>query len=278
MEIENALIKERALAILNGHWGNAALTTLVSVLLSSVVGAVLNVLGLGIVSVELIDLPLGFGFTLVFNHLMKTGDGERMVQRMFNIAYGDFSRSLAVSVLQAVFNFLWCLLLIIPGIIKMYSYAMTYYIAEDYPELDANKCIDKSKEMMDGYKFDLFLLHLSFLGWALLCILTLGIGALWLRPYIATSEVVFYERLKEIKGIGKKEDPVNDGPKKSRTEELLEQKEPIADDNSMSAISNSINSLENLAKEVEAEATGQDSENVGASSSDDPYDRWKPKM
>lgn len=278
MEIENALIKERALAILNGHWGNAALTTLVSVLLSSVVGAVLNVLGLGIVSVVLIDLPLGFGFTLVFNHLMKTGDGERMVQRMFNIAYGDFSRSLAVSVLQAVFNFLWCLLLIIPGIIKMYSYAMTYYIAEDYPELDANKCIDKSKEMMDGYKFDLFLLHLSFLGWALLCILTLGIGALWLRPYIATSEVVFYERLKEIKGIGKKEDPVNDGPKKSRTEELLEQKEPIADDNSMSAISNSINSLEDLAKEVEAEANGQDSENVGASSSDDPYDRWKPKM
>lgn len=278
MEIENALIKERALAILNGHWGNAALTTLVSVLLSSVVGAVLNVLGLGIVSVVLIDLPLGFGFTLVFNHLMKTGDGERMVQRMFNIAYGDFSRSLAVSVLQAVFNFLWILLLIIPGIIKMYSYAMTYYIAEDYPELDANKCIDKSKEMMDGYKFDLFLLHLSFLGWALLCILTLGIGALWLRPYIATSEVVFYERLKEIKGIGKKEDPVNDGPKKSRTEELLEQKEQVADDNSMSAISNSINSLENLAKEVEAEATGQDSENVGASSSDDPYDRWKPKM
>lgn len=278
MEIENALIKERALAILNGHWGNAALTTLVSVLLSSVVGAVLNVLGLGIVSVVLIDLPLGFGFTLVFNHLMKTGDGERMVQRMFNIAYGDFSRSLAVSVLQAVFNFLWFLLLIIPGIIKMYSYAMTYYIAEDYPELDANKCIDKSKEMMDGYKFDLFLLHLSFLGWALLCILTLGIGALWLRPYIATSEVVFYERLKEIKGIGKKEDPVNDGPKKSRTEELLEQKEQVADDNSMSAISNSINSLENLAKEVEAEANGQDSENVGASSSDDPYDRWKPKM
>lgn len=278
MEIENALIKERALAILNGHWGNAALTTLVSVLLSSVVGAVLNVLGLGIVSVVLIDLPLGFGFTLVFNHLMKTGDGERMVQRMFNIAYGDFSRSLAVSVLQAVFNFLWILLLIIPGIIKMYSYAMTYYIAEDYPELDANKCIDKSKEMMDGYKFDLFLLHLSFLGWALLCILTLGIGALWLRPYIATSEVVFYERLKEIKGIGKKEDPVNDGPKKSRTEELLEQKEQVADDNSMSAISNSINSLEDLAKEVEAEANGQDSENVGASSSDDPYDRWKPKM
>lgn len=278
MEIENALIKERALAILNGHWGNAALTTLVSVLLSSVVGAVLNALGLGIVSVVLIDLPLGFGFTLVFNHLMKTGDGERMVQRMFNIAYGDFSRSLAVSVLQAVFNFLWILLLIIPGIIKMYSYAMTYYIAEDYPELDANKCIDKSKEMMDGYKFDLFLLHLSFLGWALLCILTLGIGALWLRPYIATSEVVFYERLKEIKGIGEKEDPVNDGPKKSRTEELLEQKEQVADDNSMSAISNSINSLEDLAKEVEAEATGQDSENVGASSSDDPYDRWKPKM
>ncbi|MCQ2194016.1 MAG: DUF975 family protein [Paludibacteraceae bacterium] len=278
MEIENALIKERALAILNGHWGNAALTTLVSVLLSSVVGAVLNALGLGIVSVVLIDLPLGFGFTLVFNHLMKTGDGERMVQRMFNIAYGDFSRSLAVSVLQAVFNFLWFLLLIIPGIIKMYSYAMTYYIAEDYPELDANKCIDKSKEMMDGYKFDLFLLHLSFLGWALLCILTLGIGALWLRPYIATSEVVFYERLKEIKGIGKKEDPVNDGPKKSRTEELLEQKGQVADDNSMSAISNSINSLENLAKEVEAEANGQDSENVGASSSDDPYDRWKPKM
>ncbi len=73
---------------------------------------------------------------------------------------------------------------------------MAVYISKDYPELSPNECLDLSQEMMDGHKMDLFLLYLSFIGWALLCILSLGIGFLWLIPYINVSAAKFYEEIK----------------------------------------------------------------------------------
>ncbi len=89
------------------------------------------------------------------------------------------------------------MLLYIPGIIKSYSYAMTYYIAQDEPELSAEKCICKSMDMMKGHKMELFLLDLSFIGWILLCILTGGIALLWVEPYYLSARAAFYEELKE---------------------------------------------------------------------------------
>ena len=91
---------------------------------------------------------------------------------------------------------LWTLLLIIPGIIKYFSYAMTPFILKDYPELSANKAIDLSRAMMKDRKFDLFYLILSFIGWYLLAILTFGIGFFWLVPYVQTSMASFYADVK----------------------------------------------------------------------------------
>lgn len=88
------------------------------------------------------------------------------------------------------------LLFIIPGIVKSFSYAMTPYILEENPELSANEAIDRSRAMMKGHKFDLFWLYLSFIGWILLSILTLGIGLLWLAPYMQTATAAFYEDVK----------------------------------------------------------------------------------
>jgi len=73
---------------------------------------------------------------------------------------------------------------------------MTYYIANDCPELSANECIDKSIEMMRGHKMDLFLLDLSFIGWIILCLLSCGIGFLWLIPYECTARADFYNKIK----------------------------------------------------------------------------------
>ena len=73
---------------------------------------------------------------------------------------------------------------------------MTYYILLDEPELKYNAAIEKSVEIMKGKKFKLFLLDLSFIGWALLCILTLGIGLVLLVPYMNTAQAAFYEDLK----------------------------------------------------------------------------------
>lgn len=92
-------------------------------------------------------------------------------------------------------------LLIIPGIVKSYSYALTPYILKDHPELKFNAAIEESMRMMNGYKMKLFLLDLSFIGWALLTILTFGIGVLFLEPYVSASRAAFYEDLKaELSG------------------------------------------------------------------------------
>ena len=98
------------------------------------------------------------------------------------------------------FTILWSLLLVIPGIIKSYSYAMTSFILKDEPEMKNNAAIEKSMAMMEGNKNKLFMLDLSFIGWAILCIFTLGIGLLFLQPYVAISRAAFYEDLKAQQG------------------------------------------------------------------------------
>ena len=103
---------------------------------------------------------------------------------------------MGTALLQAVYTFLWSLLLVIPGIVKSYSYAMTNYILLDEPELRYDAAIEKSMKLMAGNKMKLFLLDLSFIGWALLCVLTFGIGVFWLKPYVSTAHAAFYEDIK----------------------------------------------------------------------------------
>lgn len=111
----------------------------------------------------------------------------------------------AASLLQGLYVFLWSLLFIIPGIVAGYSYAMTNYILAEHPELTASEAIEQSKQMMSGNRFRLFCLQFSFIGWDLLCALTLGIGNLWLRPYKQAAEAAFY---REVSGAEYIVDPV----------------------------------------------------------------------
>ena len=90
-------------------------------------------------------------------------------------------------------------LFIIPGIVATYSYAMTEFILAEHPELTASEAIAQSKEMMTGNRWRLFCLHISFIGWDILCAFTLGIGNLWLRPYKQAANAAFY---REISGTG----------------------------------------------------------------------------
>ena len=76
---------------------------------------------------------------------------------------------------------------------------MTYYVLEDNPELSGDKAIEESMRLMSGHKWELFWLHLTFIGWALLCTLTLGIGFFWLVPYMNTAQAAFYEDIKAEK-------------------------------------------------------------------------------
>jgi uncharacterized membrane protein len=92
-----------------------------------------------------------------------------------------------------LYIFLWSLLLVIPGIIAALSYSMTFYIIADDPSIKPQDALKKSKAMMNGYKEKLFYLYLRFILLAMLCILTLGIGFLWLIPYIHITMAKFYD-------------------------------------------------------------------------------------
>ena len=92
--------------------------------------------------------------------------------------------------LQGLYIALWSLLLVIPGIVKTYSYAMTPYIMSEHPSLTANEAITESRRIMDGNKWRLFCLDLSFIGWELLCALPLYIGYFLILRYFSGSEAM----------------------------------------------------------------------------------------
>ena len=142
-----------------------------------------------------IVLPLGVGFLNAFRKLLVQGDNE-LPGNMYKMAVGNYWHKVWGMFLMNLFIALWSLLFVIPGIIKTFSYAMTPYILEEHPELTANEAIDHSRAMMKGHKFDLFWLYLSFIGWGILCIPTLGIGTFWLIPYMQTAQASFYEDVK----------------------------------------------------------------------------------
>lgn len=115
--------------------------------------------------------------------------------------FRNFLSALILQLLIGIFTLLWFLLLIIPGIIAYYRYAMAFYILNDYPEMGAKAALEASKQMMVDYKWKLFCLHFSFIGWGLLSILTIGIGFLWLIPYMNAAQANFYQNLKEASNM-----------------------------------------------------------------------------
>lgn len=194
--------RSAAKSALSGHWVNAVLCTLVVTLIVGVCSALSGVsedlpllFVVGFALTLLIAVPLGFGYSVALLRHMHGEPDDDLVTRPFQ-AFKDYGRYLGTSLLMTVYVFLWSLLLIVPGIVKGYAYAMTPYIMHEHPELSANECIDASKKMMNGHKWRLFLLDLSFIGWLLLCVLTLGVLTLWVQPWVECSHVSFYEQLK----------------------------------------------------------------------------------
>ena len=108
----------------------------------------------------------------------------------------NFIESLLLYILQSLFIMLWSLLLYIPGIIKAYEYSMSFYIMQENEGKSWEKCLDESKRMMEGNKWQLFCLDLSFLGWYILGLLVFGIGCFFVVPYHQMARANFYMALK----------------------------------------------------------------------------------
>lgn len=110
----------------------------------------------------------------------------------------EYVRSLVLYFLKNLFIFLWALLLIIPGIIKAYSYSMSFYLLFKKPELSASDAIDESKKLTQGYKGDIFMLDLSYVPLYILGLLTLGIYWLWVYPRHMTARVLYFTEIYEV--------------------------------------------------------------------------------
>ncbi len=122
-----------------------------------------------------------------------------------------FWKGFCMNLLVTLYIILWTLLFIIPGIIAEYSYAMTPYILEENPEMGINEAIRYSKDMMNGNKWRLFCLNISFIGWGFLCFFTCGIGFLWLGPYINAANAAFFYDVSGKYGSNNTNDNGNNG-------------------------------------------------------------------
>lgn len=207
--------KNAALAALSGRWAPAVVAAVVYMLLAGGISITINmavpdsIINNPLTAVKIASVisvvslifsvfflsPLGVGYYYAHNELLLKGD-DKLTANCFKIGFANYAHNVWGMLLMGIFIFLWMLLLIIPGIVKAFAYALVPYILVDRPELSANEAINLSKKMMKGHKFDFFWLNLSFIGWIFLCCLTLGIGIFWLLPYMYTSYAAFYQDVK----------------------------------------------------------------------------------
>ena len=140
--------------------------------------------------------------------LLKQHDRRELQFSDLFSQFDRFGTGFAQKFLRILFTTLWALLFVIPGIVKGLSYAMTPFILEEHPEMTASEAIKASMKLMDGHKMDLFILGLTFIGWQILACLTMGIGFLFLNPYMNAAYAAFYRDISRKQEAGSHVPPV----------------------------------------------------------------------
>ena len=111
--------------------------------------------------------------------------------------FSNFLNSFLASILSGIIIIIGIVLLIVPSVIAAITLSMTYFIIAEDDSITAVNALKKSHAMMDGYKLSYFFIILRYIALAILCILTLGIGFLWLIPYIYVTNAKFYDNIKD---------------------------------------------------------------------------------
>ncbi len=148
--------------------------------------------GLSFVATALLELQI------IKIHLDLTRGTAPEFIRLFDIFKKPrlCGNTIVLNLMVSVLTFFWTLLLIVPGIIKSLSYAMAPFILADNEDMLPQDAIKESMRIMDGHKMELFILELSFIGWEIVCVLTLGIAAVYVLPYYQTTIANFYNEIK----------------------------------------------------------------------------------
>ena len=183
---ENIMLMRRAKQQLAGKWVNVAIGSLIFLVLMAVASST-SLLELIIVG------PLTFGFYLYVACNIDTGVNN------LNLLFKGFERftdTLVAGLLMSLAVGIGFILLIVPGIIVSCGLALTFFIMVDEPQISGIEALQKSWNMMQGHKWELFCLWIRFIGWILLSILTCGIGFIFLEPYMVAATQNFYRKLR----------------------------------------------------------------------------------
>ena len=154
------------------------------VIISSIIGAVLSIFVTNAITVG------------VNNYFIKNTYSKPAFADAFSGFRVKYGRNIGTLLLVGIKTVLWTCLFIVPGIIKSFEYAIIPYILADDAEISSADAFKKAKQMMNGNKWRLFKLEFSFIGWAILCVLTLGVGTFFLIPYLNAATAEFYVELK----------------------------------------------------------------------------------
>lgn len=183
---ENVLLMRKAKQQLQNKWMNVAVGTLIYV-------AIMSIASFTYLAELIIIGPMTFGYYLYLSCIVDRGENN------FNLLFKGFERfvdTMVAGLLMSLAVSIGCVLLIVPGIIAACGFSMTFFIMNDDPNISGVDALQQSWNMMNGHKWEYFCLNLRFIGWALLCLLTCGIGCLWLQPYITVTSLNFYRKLR----------------------------------------------------------------------------------
>lgn len=190
-QINHAEIMAEARASLQNIWHRLALYTLGLIVLLTAISNFIPPIASSIASL-IVSGPINLGVASLF---FKASNNEAVSFGDYFKGFQNFLNAFLVGLITGLIVGVGIMLLIIPGIIAALGLSQVYFIMADKPETDPIEAIKESWELMKGHKWDYFVLGLRFLPWALLCILTAGIGLLWLSPYISTTYANYYKKL-----------------------------------------------------------------------------------
>lgn len=188
-------IKEEAkIAFKEQYWLTVAVLVIAAVAMG-IVSQVLTPALSGVLSYFLL-FPIWISLSLFF---IKIYTGQRGDLKDLISGFYPYGRNIGAMFWMYLWLILWTLLLIIPGIIKYFAYMFTPYLLAEYPNLRATDAVKVSMKITDGYKMDLFVFYLSYLGWFILCGLTFGVlYVFYVGPYFNTALAGCYQELKNV--------------------------------------------------------------------------------
>lgn len=190
-------LKTNAKVCLQGNWSYMAGLMIIILIISGIGTFFINLIPiLGPILIYGITIPLNFSQIFMSAKLYKQ---EQVLINDVFLGFNYYLKCIGLTLWMTLWITLWTLLLIVPGMIKTYSYSFAMVCLQDNPELSIREALKESIRLTNGYKAELFVLSLSWFGWSLLAVLTCGIGYLFLSPYMNLTHYSAFRAIKAQK-------------------------------------------------------------------------------